>query len=259
MRHPTRAILAALALFHAVAATAQATWIDLTHALSSDAVFWPTAAPFKLITDAEGMTEAGYYYSAYSFSAAEHGGTHIDAPVHFAEGRMTVDEIPLDALIGEAVVIDVTQAASRNRDYQVTIADMRRHENAHGTIPAQAIVLIRTDYSRFWPDAKAYLGTALRGEAGVAALHFPGVHPDTARWLAEARSIKALGIDTASIDFGQSKTYGSHVVLMQSNIPAFENIAHLARLPATGVFVVALPTKIEGGSGGPLRIVARVN
>ena len=62
-------------------------WIDLTHELSSDAVFWPTADPFKMTTDFEGVTERGYYYSAYSFATAEHGGTHIDAPVHFAEGK----------------------------------------------------------------------------------------------------------------------------------------------------------------------------
>ena len=249
-------LLAAFTLWCSASTAVAESWIDLTHSLSSEAVFWPTAAPFRLTTDAQGMTEAGYYYSAYSFSAAEHGGTHIDAPVHFAEGRMTVDEIPLTSLIGEAVVIDISSPAGRDRDYQMTVADVQRHESEHGIISEKAIVLIRTDYSRFWPDAKAYLGTALRGEAGVAALHFPGLHPDAARWLVAARRIKAIGIDTASIDFGQSKAYESHVALMQSNIPAFENVTRLDQLPATGAFVVALPTKIQGGSGGPLRIVA---
>lgn len=234
-------------------------WIDLTHTLSAESVFWPTAEPFQLITEAEGITDAGYYYSAYSFSAAEHGGTHIDAPIHFAEGRMRVDEIPLQTLIGDAVVIDVSQQCQRDRDYQVTVEDFRSWEKDNGRLPDAAIVLIRTGYDRYWPNAALYLGTAERGDAGVAALHFPGVHPDTARWLVDQRSIKSIGIDTASIDYGQSREFASHVTLMKADIPAFENVANLDELPATGAFVVALPTKIEGGSGGPLRIVARLS
>jgi kynurenine formamidase len=113
------------------AATLQAEeepWIDLTHDLSAESVFWPTADPFKMTTDFEGMTERGYYYSAYSFTTAEHGGTHIDAPVHFAEGRNTVDEIPLEQLTGHAVVIDVSDAVSKNRDHLISIADIEGWE-----------------------------------------------------------------------------------------------------------------------------------
>jgi kynurenine formamidase len=240
------------------AAAPAAEWIDLTHPLSADSVFWPTASPFVLTTDAEGYTEGGYFYSAYSFAASEHGGTHIDAPVHFAEGKMTVDQIPLSALIGPAVVVDVSARAAADADYLVTVADFEDWERRHGRIPEGEIVLIRTGYSSFWPDAERYLGTALRGEAGVAALHFPGLHPDAARWLVEQRTIASVGIDTASIDRGQSKLFESHVILMEANVPAFENVAHLDRLPARGAEVVALPVKIQGGSGGPLRIVARV-
>ena len=233
-------------------------WIDLTHTLSADSVFWPTAEPFQLLTDAEGITDAGYYYSAYSFTAAEHGGTHIDAPIHFAEGRMRVDEIPLQTLIGDAVVIDVSQQCQHDRDYQVSIEDFQSWETDNGRLPDATIVLIRTGYDRYWPNPARYLGTAERGEAGVAALHFPGLHPDAARWLVEQRSIKSIGIDTASIDYGQSKVFASHVTLMTADIPAFENVANLDELPARGAFVVALPAKIKGGSGGPLRIVARL-
>lgn len=259
MKHQaTGVLLAAIISLIPVPGHADQSWVDLTHALSSESVFWPTARPFELTTDAKGYTDAGYYYSAYSFSAAEHGGTHIDAPVHFAEGRMSVDEIPLDRLIGPAVVVDVSSRALANRDYLVSVADFGDWERAHGPIPGDSIVLIRTGYSDFWPDAERYLGTAERGQAGVNALHFPGLDPDAAKWLVDERSIKSLGIDTASIDYGQSKTFGTHVTLMTANVPAFENVAHLERLPATGAFVVALPAKIEGGSGGPLRIVARL-
>lgn len=250
--------LGALLLLVATAAWAEPAWVDLTHPLSSESVFWPTARPFQLITDAEGRTEAGYYYSAYSFSGAEHGGTHIDAPIHFAEGRRSVDEIPLSQLMGPAVVIDVSRSAAEDRDHRISVPELTGWEAAHGRIPTDAIVLFRTGYSRYWPDAEAYLGTDLRGEAGVAALHFPGLHPDAAAWLVSQRSVKAVGIDTASIDYGQSKAYESHVTLMEANVPAFENVANLDRLPASGAWVIALPVKIEGGSGGPLRIVARL-
>ena len=234
-------------------------WIDLTHELSPDAVFWPTAAPFSMTTDFEGRTEQGYYYSAYSFCTAEHGGTHLDAPVHFAEGAHHTNEIPVEQLIGAAVVIDVRAAVEADRDHRVSVADLEAWEAAHGAIPTQAIVLLRTGFGRFWPDAQQYLGTAERGAGAVAKLSFPGLHPEAAAWLVERRQVKAVGIDTASIDYGKSTGFEAHVTLMTHNVPAFENVANLDRLPATGAFVVALPVKIRGGSGGPLRSVARVD
>ena len=245
-------------LFCRVAITAAQAeqWIDLTHELSADAVFWPTAEPFKMTTNFEGMTEHGYYYSAYTFTTAEHGGTHIDAPVHFAEGGNHVNEIPLSQLIGDAVVADVTAQVATNRDHQISVADFKAWETKHGEIQTGSIVLLYTGFSNEWPNAKAYLGTDLRGEAGVAALSFPGLASDAAQWLMQARQIKSVGIDTASIDYGKSKDYATHVALMTNNIPAFENVANLDQLPPTGAFVVALPVKIRGGSGGPLRIVA---
>jgi len=92
----------------------------------------------------------------------------------------------------------------------------------------------------------------------VAKLHFPGLHPDAARWLAGERAIKAVGLDTPSIDHGQSTLFQAHVALFERGVPAFENVANLEQLPATGATVIALPMKIKGGSGGPLRIIAIV-
>lgn len=249
------------ALLLAVALTAgaqQGEWIDLTHDLSSEAIFWPTASPFEKTTDFEGTTDKGFYYSAYSFSTAEHGGTHIDAPVHFAEGRRSVDEIPLEQLIGDAVVVDVSQRVAENRDYLVTVDDFARWETSHGRIPDGSIVLLRTGFGAYWPDPAEYLGTSLRGQAGVAALSFPGLSQAAASWLIAQRNIKAIGIDTASIDYGKSSDFAAHVALMTHNIPAFENVANLDRLPATGAYIIALPARIRGGSGGPLRIIARI-
>jgi kynurenine formamidase len=232
------------------------TLVDLSHAYDAQAIFWPTAEPFRLHKVADGVTPAGYYYAANDFATSEHGGTHIDSPIHFAQGRQTVDQIPLERLIGAAVVIDITEAATKDADYQVTSGDIERAEARDGRIPDRAILLIRTGFSKRWPDAAAYLGTAERGEAAVAKLHFPGLHPDAAGWLIANRSISAIGIDTASIDYGQSALFESHRALFAKDIPAFENLTNLDRLPARGAHVVALPMKIAGGSGAPLRAIA---
>lgn len=232
--------------------------VDLTYAYDSATIYWPTEDGFMLEEEAKGYTDRGYYYTANSFRAAEHGGTHLDAPVHFAEGQQSVDEIPLQNLIGPGVVIDVSEAAADAPDYQVTIADFEQWESEYGQIPDGTIVLLRTGYGQYWPDRMRYMGTDERGTEGVANLHFPGLHPDAARWLIENRSVKAVGLDTPSIDYGQSRLFETHQELFEENIPAFENVAHLDQLPPQGFTVIALPMKIGGGSGAPLRVIAVV-
>jgi len=217
-----------------------------------------TAETFKLETDFEGVTDKGYYYSAYRYTAAEHGGTHIDAPVHFAKGRNSVDQIPLEQLMGPAIVVDVAQQCAGNPDYLVGIDDFQKWEKQNGKIEKGTIVLLRTGYGKYYPDRKKYLGTDERGAAAVAKLHFPGLDPSAAGWLTQNRSIKAIGLDTASIDYGQSTLFESHRALFAHDVPAFENVANLDKLPVKGFSVIALPMKIKGGSGGPLRIVAIV-
>lgn len=233
-------------------------WIDLTHDFSSDTVYWPTGEGFKLEKVYEGQTEKGYYYAANKYTAEEHGGTHVDAPVHFAEGKQTVDEIPLERLTGPAVVIDVSTKALSSPDYQIGVEDFTRWEAENGTIPDKAIVLLNTGYGKYWADKKKYMGTDKKGQDAVAELHFPGLDPEAAKWLTENRKISAIGLDTPSIDYGQSELFESHRILFQENIPAFENVANLDELPPRGAFVFALPMKIKGGSGGPLRIIALV-
>ena len=230
--------------------------VDLSHAFDANTVYWPTAEPFKLETDFEGVTDKGYFYSAYRYSAAEHGGTHIDAPVHFAKGHHPVDEIPLEQLMGNGIVIDITAQCAANRDYLVSVADFENWERRNGRIAPGTIVFLRTGFAKFYPDRKMYLGTDERGAEAVAKLHFPGLDPAAARWLTQNRSIKAIGLDTASIDRGQSTLFESHRVLFEKDIPALENVANLDQLPEKGFSVIALPVKIKGGSGGPVRIVA---
>ena len=235
---------------------ASGTWVDLSHDFSSETIYWPTATPFTLEVVSAEHTPGGYYYAANDFSTSEHGGTHLDAPIHFAEGRQTADEIPLDRLVGPAVVVDVVTQADADADYRLDVAALEEWERRNGRIPEGAILLLRTGWSSRWPDKARYLGTTRTGPAGVAELHFPGIDSSAARWMAAEREVKAVGIDTPSIDYGQSTTFDTHRILLAQNIPAFENVTNLERLPPTGAFVVALPMKIRGGSGGPLRIVA---
>src|SRR5919106_506050 len=234
---------------------ARATWVDLTYAFDSATIYWPTAKPFTLEVVSAQRTPAGYYYAANNIAAAEHGGTHLDSPVHFAEGKHTTDEIPLAQLVGHAFVIDVSTQAEADRDHGVTAADLEAWERAHRRMPEGAIVLFRTGWGSRWADRVRYLGTGRTGPEAVPELHFPGIHADAARWLVE-RKVDAVGIDTPSIDYGESTTFDAHQTLFAANIPAFENVAHLSAVPATGAFVIALPMKIRGGSGGALRVRA---
>ncbi|NNF34075.1 MAG: cyclase family protein [Saprospiraceae bacterium] len=233
-------------------------WIDLSYAYESSTPYWPTADGFELDTVFAGMTDGGYYYSAYQFSSAEHGGTHIDAPIHFAQGKKTVDQLTIDQLTGPGIVINVQDSVSDYIDYRISTDDFLQWEAQNGTIPDGSIVFLHTGFGDFWPDRMKYMGTDKRGPEAVALLHFPGLHPDAAQWLVDNRNIKAIGIDTPSIDYGRSSGFNAHRILMEQNIPAFENVANLKQVPVTGAYIIALPMKIKGGSGGPLRITAFV-
>jgi kynurenine formamidase len=260
--HVVALLLAALALDACASPPASCAlddlrWIDLSHDFASDTVYWPTAPGFELTVDSKGMTEKGYWYESNTFRSSEHGGTHIDAPVHFAKDHWTTDQIPVERLIGPAVVVDVREQCGQNRDYEVRIEDLEAFEQRHGAIAAGTIVLLNTGFARHWPDRARYMGTAERGQQAALELHFPGLGPAAAKWLA-GRRVAAVGIDTPSIDHGPSRLFFSHRELYRANVPAFENVGDLGEVPAVGAVVVALPMKIRGGSGGPLRIVAGV-
>jgi kynurenine formamidase len=231
-------------------------WIDLSYEFSPQTLYWPNnPTGFKLDTLAEGMTPGGFYYSSFGFTAPEHGGTHLDAPVHFSANGLSADKLAITQLTGEAIVIDVSAKALKDRDYLISVNDITEWEKINGSIPENSIVLFKTGYGQFYPDAEKYFGTAEKGAEAIAKLHFPGIDPKAAEWMVQ-RKVKAVGLDTPSIDYGQSKDFKTHQVLMGANIPAFENVANVDQLPATGAYVVALPMKIKNGSGGPLRIIA---
>jgi kynurenine formamidase len=234
----------------------QSRFIDLTHSFGADTIVWPTEQDFRLVLQQAGEAPGGYYYASNRLEMAEHGGTHIDAPIHFAKGGQTLDQVPIEHLVGAGVRIDVTAQCARDRDYLVTIQDFEQWETAHGRIPSRAIVLLDTGFAQFWPSRLQYMGTELRGPEAVRVLHFPGLHPEAAAWLVRERQAKAVGIDTASIDYGQSSNFETHVTLLSRNVPVFENLSDLRDLPYRGFDVIALPMKIAGGTGGPLRVIA---
>ncbi len=231
--------------------------VDLTHPFDQHTIYWPTSpSSFQLSRLHYGRTDAGYFYAANSFCTPEHGGTHLDAPIHFAEGRWTIDQIPIQQLIAPGVVIDVSLQASANPDYQLSTEDLRRWEATNGTIPRDAIVLLRTGWGKRWTDRKRYLGDDTPGDA--SHLHFPSYGREAAEFLVKERKITALGVDTASIDYGPSKDFIVHRIANGANVPGLENLANLEGLPELGAWIIALPMKIAGGSGGPLRIVALI-
>ena len=231
--------------------------VDLSWAFDQNTLYWPTSpSSFELKQLSYGPTPGGWFYSSYAICTPEHGGTHLDAPIHFAEGKRTTDQIPLDQLFAPAVVIDVAARAAADPDYRLTADDVRSWETAHGRIEPGTIVLLRTGWGARWPDRRSYFGDDTPG--ATDRLHFPSYGEEAARLLVGERHVGAIGVDTASIDYGQSRDFIVHRVATEVNVPGLENVAHLERLPARGAWVIALPMKIAGGSGGPVRIVAVV-
>ena len=229
--------------------------VDLTYAFDEKTLYWPTSpSAFEKRQLAYGETPGGWFYSAYSFCAPEHGGTHLDAPIHFARGARTTDQVPVRQLIAPAAVIDVSDRAQADADYRLTAGDVRQWEKRHGPIVAGTIVLLRTGWGKRWPDRRHYFGDDTPGDA--SNLHFPSYGKDAAGLLVRERRVGALGVDTASIDSGASKDFIVHQVALSAQVPGLENLANLDELPETGAWVIALPMKIAGGSGGPLRIIA---
>jgi kynurenine formamidase len=229
--------------------------VDLTYAFDEHTLYWPNSpSAFELKRQAYGMTPGGYFYASNTFCAPEHGGTHLDAPIHFAEHGRTIDQLPPRQLIGPAVVIDVTKQSAADHDYRLTVDDIKAWEARNGTIPSGAIAILRTGWGQYYGNRKAYFGDDTPG--ATDKLHFPSFSAEAAKMLVEQRHVGAIGLDTPSIDYGPSKDFIVHQIAMGAQVPGFENLANLERLPETGAWIVALPMKIAGGSGGPLRAVA---
>ncbi len=241
-------------LLMACASTHPRQFVDLTYPFDDRTVYWPNNASFQRERTDWGTTASGYWYASGKFSTGEHGGTHMDAPIHFAQGRSTLDEIPVDRLTGPAVIIDVRLQCEDDSDYALTIQDVLNWESQYGRIPEGALVFMWSGWGQRWPDRVRYFGTPTPDDAH--SLRFPGLSSQVAEFLVQQRTIRGVGIDTASIDPGRSPDFPVHRILNEAEIYILENVASLNRLPPRGATVMALPMKIKGGTGGPVRIVA---
>jgi len=226
--------------------------VDLTHALNEQVpTFEPTdKSPYQVKTAAT-VAKNGYFLR--EFCVPEHFGTHLDAPAHFVEGLWTVDQIPPERLVSPLVVIDAVANAKANTDYQIAVEDIAGWERVHGEIPPNAVVIANTGWNSRWNSVKDYRNADTKG-----VMHFPGYSREAAKFLVEGRKVNGLGIDTLSIDYGPSPDFPVHQYTMAHSIYHLENVANLDHVPASGAIVVAAPIKLEGGSGGPVRILALV-
>jgi kynurenine formamidase len=231
-------------------------WVDLTHDFAEDAVSFPRGQAFEHTPGFVGETRGGFFMSTYNYSSSEHVGTHLDAPVHFHKGGKSIEEIPIEQLMGEVIVINVKDAVAADRNYLVSVEDLLDWEKANGPIPDDCIVMFNTGLANVWPDKIKYIGTDKRGNEGVAEMKNPGIHKDAATFLTEQRKIKAIGIDSISFDNSRQADRMAHRIFFEHDIPGIENVANLDLLPAKGAYLIGLPMKIRGGSAAPIRIIA---
>lgn len=222
--------------------------LDLSYAINDKLVPWPGDEKWFEAEVNASVEKHGYF--TRSFWMLEHYGTHLDAPAHFPPGKATVDQIPVKQLFGPAVVLDVRAEGAKDADYQLPAARVEGWERRHGRIPAGAIALLRTGWASRWPDAQKY-----RNQDAQGRMHFPGFSVEAAKLLIE-RKVSGLGCDTMSVDFGASEDFAAHRVVLGSGLYHLENLADLSALPESGAFLVVAPIKLEGGSGGPVRVFA---
>jgi kynurenine formamidase len=222
--------------------------VDMTYAINGTLPAWPgDGRTFEAKVEATPEKD-GYF--ARSFWTLEHYGTHLDAPAHFPPGKEYLDQIPVEHLFAQAVVIDVREEARKDPDYRLRVMRVEKWEALHGRIPAGAVVLLRTGWAARWPDQARY-----RNMDAAGVMHFPGFSVEAARLLIE-RGAVGLGIDTLSIDYGASKDFEVHRVDLPAGLYNLENLANLEQLPEAGAFLISAPIKLEGGSGGPVRVFA---
>lgn len=229
-------------------ASGRARIIDLTHAINANLPPWPgDTKSFEALPNAS-VEKDGYF--TRSFWMLEHYGTHLDAPVHFPPGKTTVDRIPVERLIGPAVVIDVRKEGERDADYRLPVGRVEEWERVHGEIPAGAIVLLRTGRALLWADANRY-----RGMDSAGAMHFPGFSAEAVKYLISKR-VSGIGADAMSVDAGNSTGYEVHHLALGSDLFQIENLADMSALPEAGARLIVAPIKLECGSGGPCRVFA---
>jgi|SRR5580658_8468310 kynurenine formamidase len=222
--------------------------LDLAYAISDRLVPWPGDKRwFEAKTNAS-LEKDGYF--TRDFWMLEHYGTHLDAPIHFPPGKTSVDQIPVRQLFGPAVIVDVRLEGSADADYRLPAARILDWEMKYGNIPEGAIVLLRTGWASRWPDTQSY-----RNQDAAGLMHFPGFSAEAVEQLIE-RKVSGIGCDTMSVDFGASPDFAVHHLALGAGLYHLENLSDLSELPEKGAFLAVAPIKLEGGSGGPVRVFA---
>jgi kynurenine formamidase len=221
---------------------------DLTHVLTAEFPLFPGYDPpsFEPTSTVE---EDGYLN--YRITMAEHSGTHLDAPAHFVSGGETVDVLPAESLLAPLRVIRIAERAAQDPNATLSVEDVRAHERGNGRIPRGAVVAIDSGWSSRVDDPDAYLGLDADG-----GLNFPGFSPDAAEFLISERGIVGAGVDTLSLDPGESQDFAAHGVLLGAGAYGIENLANLAEAPGRGATVVVGAPRHQDGSGGPTRVLA---
>jgi kynurenine formamidase len=224
--------------------------VDLTHTMSPD---FPSffGVPGVELEKKFDFKKDGFNLNWWRI--IEHGGTHIDAPIHFSENGASVDRIAADALVLPLAVVSVPLAAARNPDYQLSREDLIAWERRHGKLPPRCCVAMNSGWARHAGDAAKYTG---KDAAGV--FHFPGIAPEAAQWMMKERDVMALAVDTLSLDHGPSKDFRTHTLWLPSGRYGLENVANLDKVPAKGAMLVAGVAKVKDATGGPTRVLALV-
>ncbi len=222
--------------------------LDLTYTLGET---FPAYTPGEEADRRPGNTFAADGYYQQRWDIYEHTGTHVDAPAHFNPDGRYVSELTPQELLVPAVVVNIARRAAADPDTVVTVADLRDHERRHGRIGDAAAVLMYSGWGSKVSDPHAYRGTGSDG-----TYHFPGFGADACEWLIRRRRVRALGVDTLSIDPGNSTTFETHKVLNGAERYGIENLANLHRLPPRGARISVGVLPFKQGSGGPARVLA---
>ena len=220
---------------------------DLTHVLTAGFPVFTFDPPTRenLVT----IPTGGFYSQKWTFG--EHSGTHMDAPGHFVEGGRLSPQITPEELLVPVVVVDISARAARDHDTALTVDDLRRFERRHGRIPHGALVCMDSGWAAKIDDPLAF-----KGGAAFPNYHFPGFSADAAMWLAEHRDVTGIGVDTLSLDPGNSSTFPVHVNFLRTDRYGLENLANLDRIPPRGALAYVGLIPWEEGSGGPCRVIA---
>ncbi|XP_060569731.1 uncharacterized protein LOC132728128 [Ruditapes philippinarum] len=234
--------------------------VDLTHTFDGDAPKYPLgflSSDLASFVYFNMTTLTAQYYddmwlALRKIEFYEHQGTHIDAPLHFGNGRQSLEQIPPERLYGPGVVIDVRDKVKVNPDYAVTVDDIFEHEREHGKIPPNAIVNMNSGWANKYPDARLVFGTD--NVTDPSSFHFPGWSPEACEMLLQKRQINVLGVDTPSTDPAQPPVYPCHMYLQPNNVPLMEYVANLDSIPVRNTTIVLGAMKVRDGTGGPTRV-----